>query len=593
MRRYTAFLIGFLAVICHSSANFAAETDLVGRWHGTFKQIQETWTISHDADKWTASVVYAKGGEQVGASHGEDVKGTGHELNFIRVVDKKVDEASIDRQHCKLLLMADGKLRLEIKNGNGFFFKTLSRVEDAGITPVEGNDKAPPVVARNSEGNKPAGSPDPGLVGKWLFHGDRWDELWTVEHSQNAWMVNTVYTHDGQEIGAAHGEHAEYSGISSSLLFTRIFDKAPGGTAGQTSGCELKIRDDKLELHIKLNDAPVKLLMRQTPAVAVDLPVVSGKPRAVIATAPAVTPPAPSTARPPTPPATPVATAPPVAISQAPAKPAAPDPSHMSVAPKPAAKTPAVKTPAAKTPAVKTPAVKTPAVGKPAPAAEPVAPQPLDPEFLKWIFHATRYTNYCSAIRELRAELPPSKKLDAPPLEGSEVGYLEDDLLQQMHRGRKTRAEVLRDWTAEIDRRWSERKAEMGAEGVAKVDKVANSPEYQIRLFISCISQMTLPHVKMPPADTNAVWDAAKKYDRRFFSQQEKYSGKVFEAKVKHQPVPPSPFDDKALDDFRNGFMDAVVSRMPPDAQKEMQKAWMLLYPAGPPVPALGAGPAR
>ena len=72
-----------------------------------------------------------------GATHAEDIKGTGAELEFTRVIDKKVDNTFVDREHCKLVLLASGKVQLHIQMSPGnFFIKTLTRVDAPGAPPA-------------------------------------------------------------------------------------------------------------------------------------------------------------------------------------------------------------------------------------------------------------------------------------------------------------------------------------------------------------------------------------------------------------------------------------------------------------------------
>ena len=137
MRRRSLLLIAVLAAIGQSSVSFAAQADLVGQWHGTFKQIEETWTVAQAADKWTVAAVYVKAGAQVGASHGEEVEAGDHELKFVRIVDKKADESFLDHQQCKLVLTAGGKLQLQIKTANGYYIKTLTRVAGTATAPAK------------------------------------------------------------------------------------------------------------------------------------------------------------------------------------------------------------------------------------------------------------------------------------------------------------------------------------------------------------------------------------------------------------------------------------------------------------------------
>ena len=145
MPRRSLLLIAVVAAIGQSSVSFAAQGDLIGQWHGTFKQIEETWTIAQAADKWTVAVAYFKAGAQVGASHGEDVEAGDHELKFVRIIDKKADESFLDRQQCKLVLTAGGKLQLQIKTANGYYAKTLTRV--AGTATAPANIASDPPIA--------------------------------------------------------------------------------------------------------------------------------------------------------------------------------------------------------------------------------------------------------------------------------------------------------------------------------------------------------------------------------------------------------------------------------------------------------------
>ena len=91
------------------------------------------------------------------------------------MVDKKVDDASIDRQQCKLVLKADGKVQLEIKNGGGFFFKALSRVGGAAAKPEQVAGDAPTENPRAGEATKSSEGADAEIAGEWILRGDKWD----------------------------------------------------------------------------------------------------------------------------------------------------------------------------------------------------------------------------------------------------------------------------------------------------------------------------------------------------------------------------------------------------------------------------------
>src|SRR3954468_15697771 len=114
---------------------------------------------------------------------------------------------------------------------------------------------------------------------------------------------------------------------------------------------------------------------------------------------------------------------------------------------------PAVLSLAAKPLSSKPPAP--PAAGNPAalPADPPRYPE-LDPDLMAFKIHLYRYLNYCDAIRELRKDLPPGKVLDAPPLEGLGL-FSSDDLWRQMKSAKKTKAQVLTEWTDAIGQRFA------------------------------------------------------------------------------------------------------------------------------------------
>ncbi|HEX8911384.1 MAG TPA: hypothetical protein VF796_03415 [Humisphaera sp.] len=238
-------------------------------------------------------------------------------------------------------------------------------------------------------------------------------------------------------------------------------------------------------------------------------------------------------------------------------------------------------------------APKPPAPAKPAakPAAEPVTVDPLDPEFLTLRFHLHRYLSFAAAIRELRKELPAGKLLDAPPLEGAPT-FMDTDLVRETGKG-KSKAQVLREWTTDIDKLWAARRAELGREGLAKVEALAASPQYQIQLFIECMSNQTLSQMKqLTPAESKAAWAAARGLFDRFYARKNKHEQAVFAAAAKHEPIPANPFDAAALDEYRTSYMARVGGALPPEQQRHLRVAWSILYPKGPPVPPMTKPPA-
>src|SRR5436190_1311056 len=97
--------------------------------------------------------------------------------------------------------------------------------------------------------------------------------------------------------------------------------------------------------------------------------------------------------------------------------------------------------------------------------AEPPRYSELDPDLMGFKIHLYRYLNYCDAIRELRKDLPASKVLDAPPLEGLGM-FRADDFWQRMNSTKKAKAEVLKEWTDTIEKRWAEHRKELGTDGL-------------------------------------------------------------------------------------------------------------------------------
>jgi len=207
--------------------------ELVGVWEGQVDGYKESWTLSNQNGRWSASGSYLKHGKQVGAVYGQNLKYADGVLTFTQKFVKTppnvtwIDNATIT------IKRAGDKVSYSWDVVGFTGSREWTRVGDAPATTTTTTT-----------------SSDPGnLVGNWQGVVDGITEVVTIKSESGNVTVSGVFTKNGSEVGSFTGKDPKLS--NNTLSYVQIFDKKPDGV-GWIDNANISVyvnKGGKLEYH--------------------------------------------------------------------------------------------------------------------------------------------------------------------------------------------------------------------------------------------------------------------------------------------------------------------------------------------------------